>query len=160
MRQAFLPAIVWDINTDSPSIFDQKLTKKKLILSRRLHGKCFDIQMLWYPFDIQMFVSKNTPKNSGSCCCCSVAQLCFTLSNPMNGGTPGFPVLHYLTEFAETHVHQIDDAIQLSHPMSSPALNLSHVSFQWNQLFTSVGQSTGASASASVLQWIFRDDFL
>ena len=46
MRQAFLPAIVWDINTDSPSIFDQKLDKKKLILSRRPHGKCFDIQYL------------------------------------------------------------------------------------------------------------------
>ena len=61
-----------------------------------------------------------------SCCCCSVTQLCFPLSNPMNGGTPGFPVLHYLPEFAETHVHQIDDAIQLSHPLSSPALNLSH----------------------------------
>ena len=45
----------------------------------------------------------------------------------MDCRTPGFPVLLYLPEFAQTHVHQVDDAIQLSHPLlppSSPALNL------------------------------------
>ena len=39
------------------------------------------------------------------CCCCSVAQSCPTLCDPMNCSTPGFPVLHHLPEFVQTHVH-------------------------------------------------------
>ena len=91
------------------------------------------------------------------CCCCSVAKLRSTLCNPMDGSTPGFPVLHCLPEFAQTHVHSAgDDAIQPFHPLSSaspPALNLSHQqrgSFPMSQLFVS-GQSIGASALAPVL---------
>ena len=54
----------------------------------------------------------------------------------MNCSTPGFPVLHHLPEFAQTHVHWVDDAIQLSHPLSSPsppAFNLSQHQgfFRW-----------------------------
>ena len=51
----------------------------------------------------------------------SVAQLCPTLRNPMNGSTPGLPIHHQLLEFIETHVHQVSDAIQPSHPLSSPS---------------------------------------
>ena len=51
-------------------------------------------------------------------CCFSVAQLCPTLCDPMDCSTPGFPVLHYLLEFAQTHVHSVSDAIQLSCPLS------------------------------------------
>ena len=50
----------------------------------------------------------------------SVDQLCPTLCDPMNGRTPGLPVHHQLPEFTETHVHQVSDAIQPSHPLSSP----------------------------------------
>ena len=59
--------------------------------------------------------------------CCSVAQSCLTLCNPMDCSTPGFPVLHLL-ELAQTHVHEVGDAIQPSDPLfspSPPALNLS-----------------------------------
>ena len=45
-------------------------------------------------------------------CGCDVAQSCLTLLDPINGSTPGFPVLHYLLEFAQTHVHLVSDAIQ------------------------------------------------
>ena len=38
-------------------------------------------------------------------CCCSLAQLSLTLCNPLDFSMPGFPVLHYLLEFAQTHVH-------------------------------------------------------
>ena len=65
---------------------------------------------------------------SSSCCCCSVAQLCLTLWNPVDCSMPGFPVLHYLLEFDQTHVHWISDAIQPSHlllPPFPPALSLS-----------------------------------
>ena len=58
----------------------------------------------------------------------SVIQSCLTLCNPVDCSTPGFPVHHQLLEFTQTHVHQVGDAIQPSHPLSSPsppAFNLS-----------------------------------
>ena len=61
-------------------------------------------------------------------CCCSGTQLHPTLCDPMDCSTPGFPVLHHLPELALTHVHRVRDAIQPSHPLSSPsppAFNLS-----------------------------------
>ena len=51
----------------------------------------------------------------------SVAQSCPTLCNPMNRSTPGLPVHHQLLEFTQTHVHWVSDAIQPSHPLSSPS---------------------------------------
>ena len=51
----------------------------------------------------------------------SVAQPGLTLCDPMNRSTPGFPVHHQLPEFIQTHVHQVSDAIQPSHPRSSPS---------------------------------------
>ena len=50
----------------------------------------------------------------------SVTQSCPTLCDPMNCSTPGLPVHHQLLEFTQTHVHWVSDAIQLSHPLSSP----------------------------------------
>ena len=61
-------------------------------------------------------------------CCCSATQLCPTLCNPVDCSMPGFPVNHKLLELAQTHVHRIGDAMQPSHPLSSPsppAFNLS-----------------------------------
>ena len=51
----------------------------------------------------------------------SVAQSCPTLRDPMNRSTPGLPVHHQLPEFTETQVHRVGDAIQPSHPLSSPS---------------------------------------
>ena len=65
----------------------------------------------------------------------SVAQLCPTLCNPMDCSMPGFPVYHQLRELVQTHVHWVGDAIQPSHPLSSPspAFNLSQHQglFKW-----------------------------
>ena len=66
----------------------------------------------------------------------SVAQSCPTLCDPMNCGTPGLPVHHQLLEFTQTHVHRVDDAIQPSHPLSSPSPPAPNTSqhqglFQW-----------------------------
>ena len=52
----------------------------------------------------------------------SFAQSCPSLCDPMNGSMPGLPVHHHLPEFTQTHVHQVSDAIQPSHPLSSPSL--------------------------------------
>ena len=51
----------------------------------------------------------------------SVTQLCPTLCDPMNCSRPGLPVHHQLPEFTQIHVHQVSDAIQPSHPLSSPS---------------------------------------
>ena len=86
----------------------------------------------------------------------SAAQLCLTLWDPMNRNTPGLPVHHQLPWFTQTDVHRVGDAIQPSHPLSSPfpsrpqSLPASG-SFPMSRLFPCRGQSTGVSASASVL---------
>ena len=51
----------------------------------------------------------------------SVAQSCLTLCDPMNRSTPGLPVHHQLPEFTQTQVHWVSDAIEPSHPLSSPS---------------------------------------
>ena len=51
----------------------------------------------------------------------SVAQSCLTICDPMDCSTPGLPVHHQLPEFTQTHVHRVGDAIQPSHPLSSPS---------------------------------------
>ena len=93
----------------------------------------------------------------------SVSQLCPTLCNPMDCSTPGFPIHHQLPELAQTHVHRVRDAIQPSHPLSSPsvpAFNLSRHQglFQWVS-YLHGGQSIGVSASASVLSMTIQDWF-
>ena len=55
----------------------------------------------------------------------SVTQSCPTLCNPMDCSTPGFPVHHQFPELAQTHAHQVGDAIQPSHPLFSSCLHLS-----------------------------------
>ena len=51
----------------------------------------------------------------------SVTQSCLTLYDPMNHSSPGLPVHHQLPEFTQTHLHRVGDAIQPSHPLSSPS---------------------------------------
>ena len=70
----------------------------------------------------------------------SVAHLCPTLCDPTNCSTPGLPVHHQLPEFTQTHVHQVSDAIQLSHPLSSPSPPASNPS-QHQSLFQGVNSS-------------------
>ena len=70
------------------------------------------LQKFWYVVFLLSFTSSSFS---------SVAQLCPTLCNPMNRSTPGLPVHHQLPEFTQTHIHQVRDAIQLSHPGSSPS---------------------------------------
>ena len=96
-------------------------------------------------------------------CCCSVAQLCPTLCDPMDCSTPGFPIPHHLPELAQMPVHWVTEAIQPSHPVvpfcsclqSFPASG----SFSVSQIFESEGQSTRASVSASVLPMNIQDWF-
>ena len=92
----------------------------------------------------------------------SVTQSCPTLWDPKNRSTPGLPVHHHLLDFMQTHVHRVNDAIQPSHPLSSPSppapqsLPASE-SFPVSQLFALGGQSIGVSASASVIPMNIQD---
>ena len=82
----------------------------------------------------------------------------------MNCGTPGFPVHHQLLELAQTHIYRVGDAIQPSHPLSSPspALNLS----QHQSIFQRVSSSHQVAKvlefqlQRQFFQCIFRTDFL
>ena len=92
----------------------------------------------------------------------SVTQSCLTLCDPMNCSMPGFPVHHQLSELTHTHVHQVSDAIQPSHPLSPPSpptFNLSKPSgsFPVSWFFASGGQSIGVSTSTSVLLMNIQD---
>ena len=82
----------------------------------------------------------------------SVAQSCPTLCDPMNYSTPGLPVHHQLPEFTQTHVHRVGDAIQPSHPLSSP-FPLSPNPSQHQSLFQSVNY---LHEVAKVLDFSFR----
>ena len=93
----------------------------------------------------------------------SVAQSCTTLCNPMDCSTLGLPVHHQFLEPAQTYVHQVGDPIQPAHPWS-PLLRLPSIfpksgSFSMSQIFTSGGQTIGASALASVLPKNIQDLF-
>ena len=93
----------------------------------------------------------------------SVTQSCPTFCDPLDCSMPGLPVHHQLPEFTQTHVYQVSDAIQPSHPLSEKPFSF-HLqsfpasgSFQMSQLFASGVQNIGVSASASVLPMNTQD---
>ena len=95
----------------------------------------------------------------------SVAQSCPTLCNPMNRSTPGLTVHHQLPEFTQTHVHRVGDAIQPSHPLSSPsppALNpFQHQSpFKWVSSLHQVAKVSEFQLQHQSFQWTPRTDLL
>ena len=94
----------------------------------------------------------------------SVAQSCPTLWDPMDCSTLGLPVNHQLLEFTQTHIHWVGDAIQPSHPLSSPSLAFNLYQHQglflWVSSFASGSQRIGASGSASVLPVNIQGGFL
>ena len=114
------------------------------------HSACFS-KYFFFPIIITLFSSLNSEpdykvrKNTETATVfsiihsysySSVAQSCLTLCDPMDWSMPGIPVHHQLPEFTQTHVHQVGDAIQPSHPLSAPsppAFNLSQDQglFKW-----------------------------
>ena len=95
----------------------------------------------------------------------SVAQSCLTLCNPMNCSTPDLPVRYQLLEFTQTHVHWVGDAIQPSHPLSSPsppALNLSQHQglFKWVSSLHQVAKVLEFQLQHQSFQWTSRTDLL
>ena len=94
---------------------------------------------------------------------CSVVSDSFC--HPMNWSTPGFPVHHQLLGFAQTHVHQVGDAIHPSHPLSSPsppAFSLSQIQglFQWVSSSHQVAKVLEFQLRHQCFQWTPRTDLL
>ena len=95
----------------------------------------------------------------------SVTQSCPTLCDPMDCSTPGLPVHHQCLGFTQTHIHRVSDAIQPSHPLSSPsppALILSQHQglFQWLGSSQQVAKVLEFQLQHQSFQWLFRTDFL
>ena len=95
----------------------------------------------------------------------SVAQSCPTLCHPMNYSTPGLPVHHQFPEFTQTHVHRVSDAIQPSHPLSSPSPPAPNPSqhqdlFQWVNSSHEVAKVLEFQPQHQSFQWTPRTDFL
>ena len=118
----------------------------------------------WLYFIESYFTEPSARQTFSSVHLTSVAQFCPTLCDPMDCSMPGLPVHHQLHEFTQTHVHWVSDAIQRSHPLSTPFSSCLQFfsasgSFPMSQFFLSCGQSIGASASASVLPMNIQDWF-
>ena len=95
----------------------------------------------------------------------SVAQSCPTLCDPMNHSTPGLPVHHQLSEFTQTHVHRVGDAIQPSHPLSSPSPPAPNPSqhqglFHWVNSSHEVAKVLEFQLQHQSFQWTPRTDLL
>ena len=94
-----------------------------------------------------------------------LTQSCPTFWDPMNRSTPGLPVHHQLPEFTQTHVHQVGDANQASHPLSSPSPPAPNPSqrqslFQWVNSSHEVARVLEFQLQHQSSQWMFRTDFL
>ena len=95
----------------------------------------------------------------------SVAQSCLTLCDPMNHSTPGPPVHHQLLEFTQTHVHWVGDAIQPSHPLSSPSPPAPNpfqhqILLQWVNSSHQVAKVLEFQLQHQSFQWTPRTDLL
>ena len=117
--------------------------------------------VIWKSFALKNFILYQRQWFQSS----SVAQLCLTLCNPMDFSMPGLPVHHQLQELTQTHVHQVRDAIQLSHSLLSPSppvFNLSHHQglFQGVSSSHQVAKVLEFQLQHQSFQWIFRTDFL
>ena len=116
--------------------------------------------------------SEKQPRRAGSSKLTSTVVVILTLNRVQlfanlwtDCSTPGFPVLHHLPEFAQTHVHWISDAIQPTHPLSPPSPSAFSLSqhqdlFQWVVSLHQVAKVLELQLQHQFFQWIFRVDFL
>ena len=136
--QPFLPWILSETRLGHRALLCKARSLKTDILFKGLHSRqeflSFheeELEVVQQLILVEAFISWNKNKEvSWEICHCSlpdsvqfssVAQSCPTLCDPINHSMPGLPVHHQLLEFTQTHVHRDSDAIQPSHPLSSPS---------------------------------------
>ena len=129
-------AILWNLNTqvhlEYARVYLGRRTKESFMspyLRAKNPAKLCMVEKGLDELEMRRRSPRSFPQLCGGIpCCCSVTKVCPMLCNPMDCSMPGFPVLHHLPDFAQTHVHRVGDAIHPSHPLSSlspPAFNLS-----------------------------------
>ena len=101
--------------SSQPCLYD--ILKSGFKFTARLRGRCSSFPNVPCPHTCIDYMTIINTFHQFS----SFAQSCLTLCDPMNRSTPGLPVHHQLPEFTQTHVHRVSDAIQPSHPGSSPS---------------------------------------
>ena len=167
---------IWNSSSGIPSpplaLFVVMLSKAHLTSHSRMSGSRSVITPLWLSESWRSFLYRSSVYSChlflisyASVQFSSVAQLCPTLCNPMNHSTPGLPVHHQLPEFTQTHVHWVADAIQPSHPLSSPSPPAPNPSehqglFQWVNTSHEVAQVLEFQLQHQSFQWICRTNFL
>ena len=104
---------------DTP--YQQLKDKTHMIISIDAEKSFNKIQHPFMIKALQKICKEGTFLNIRSDQISSVTQSCPTLCDPVNHSTPGLPVHHQLPEFTQTHIHRVSDAIQPSHPLSSPS---------------------------------------
>ena len=147
---------VWKRCSFSVAVASQALSLHSLLAPRSpFPERCFQ-RVVWIT-SIHLLESHC---GGSACCSCSVPKSCLTSRHSTDYSTPGFPALHHLQEFAQTHVHWVGDPTISSSvvpfsscPQSFPASE----SFLMSQFFAWGGQSNGVSASASVLPMNTQD---
>ena len=132
------------------------------------HCDCLYIPTLSAPWRLTCLLwhSWYVVRDLGYCFRCLVAKSCSTLCDPMDCSMPGSPVLHYLPEFAQIHVHWVRDAIQPSYPLPTPPCfpfclqSSQHQSlFQWVGSSHQVAKVLELQLQHQSFQWIFRSWF-
>ena len=135
----------------------------------RIAGRLFTN---WAPREAHYFSEKDTKvclffseEDTGSVQLSSVTQSCPILCDPVNRSTPGLPVHHQLPESTQTHVHRVGDAIQPSHPLSSPSPPAPNPSqhqglFQWVNSSHEVAKVLEFQLQHQSFQWTPRTDLL
>ena len=122
-------------------------------------GRCAILKSIWQRREKLIFCLRYQVQFS------SVTPSCLTFCDPMDCSMPGFPVHHQLPELAQTQVQWVSDAIQPSHPLSSPsppAFNLAQHQglFQWISSSHQVAKILELQLQHQSFYWIFRTDFL
>ena len=140
------------------ALFLVRLPKAHLTSHFRISVSRWVTTPLWLSGSIRVFLYRSVQFSS-------VTQSCPTLCDSMNRSTPGLPVHHQLLEFTQTHIHWVSDAIQPSHPLSSPsppALNLSQHQgfFQWVSSLHQVARVLEFQLQHQYFQWTPRTDLL
>ena len=120
-REGFLKDGKYDF-----TVTDGKYQIEKNYLEERVFHCIWFCSTIWFPssplnFRLNFAFSCQLPPYTPSVQFSSVAQSCPTLCDPINCSMPGLPVHHQFLEFTKTHVHRVGDAIQPSHPLSSPS---------------------------------------
>ena len=153
------PVRHWEVTPEKPAV---KAPCDPGRERQKIPGSNLVTHCLAIPWNVEGTLGMAQSQHLSSVQFSSVTQSCLIPCNPMDYSMPGFPAHYQLPEFTQTHVHWVGDAIQPSHPLSSPpVLNLSQHQglFKWVSTSHQVAKVLAFQLQHQSFQWIFRTDF-